>query len=121
MSLPKYIKDNANLTSQEEQMIGALFHREEFSKGHFLIKQGEICRHMFFLEKGFARYFYNSNEGKEITAWFFTQYDFLTALDSFYQHKPTNYYCVLHEDSIIYSIEYSDLEIILNKSNTMTN
>jgi CRP-like cAMP-binding protein len=121
MSLPKYIKDIVNLTSQEEEVLGALFHREEFSKGHLLIKQGKICRHMFFLEKGFARYFYFSNEGKEITAWFFAKYNFITALDSFYQHKPTNYYCVLLEDSIIYSIKYSDFEEIFNKSNNMAN
>ena len=121
MSLPKHIKDHVNLTSQEELEIGNLFHREELSKGHFLIKQGEICRHMFLLEKGFARYFYYSNEGKEITAWFFAEYNFLTALDSFYQHKPTDYYCVLHEDSIIYSIKYSDFEEIFNKNHTMAN
>jgi CRP/FNR family transcriptional regulator, anaerobic regulatory protein len=121
MSLPKFINDIVNMTSQEEQVIGTLFHREEFSKGHFLIEQGKICRHMFFLEKGSARYFYYSNEGKEITAWFFTTYNFITALDSFYQHKPTDYYCVLLEDSIIYSIKYSDFEEIFNKSNKMAN
>jgi CRP-like cAMP-binding protein len=115
------MKDIVNITSEEEQMIGAMFHREEFSKGHYLIQQGKICRHMFFIEKGFARYFYNSSEGKEITAWFFADNNFLTALDSFYQHKPTDYYCVLLEDSIIYSIKYTDFEEIFNKSNTMAN
>jgi CRP/FNR family transcriptional regulator, anaerobic regulatory protein len=119
LSLPTYLKDIVNLPPLEEQEIGNLFHRQEFSKGHILIQQGEICRHMFFLEKGLARYLYYSYEGKEITAWFFAENDFLTSIDSFYQYKPTNYYCVLLEDSIIYSIKYSDFEEMLGKSHTM--
>ncbi len=119
MSLPLFIKDIVNLPPQEEQEIGKLFHGEELSKGHLLIRQGEICRHMYFLEKGLARYFYDSLEGKEITAWFFAENDFLTSLDSFYQHKPTNYNCALLEDSVIYSINYSDFEVMLRKSPAM--
>jgi CRP/FNR family transcriptional regulator, anaerobic regulatory protein len=121
MGLPQFIKDNVNISSQEEQEIGSLFHREEFSKGHFLIEQGKICRNMFFLEKGLARYYYYSEEGKEITAWFFAEKQFITALDSFYQHKPTDYYCLLLEDSIVYSIKHPDFEEIFYKSHTMAN
>ena len=119
MNLLQYIKGVVNLTSQEEQEIGTLFQQEEFSKGHFLFQQGDSCRHIFYMEKGFARYYHNSYRGKEITAWFFAENTFVTALDSFYQHKPTNYYCELLEDSIIYSIKYSDWEEMLNKSHAM--
>jgi hypothetical protein len=39
------------MTSQEEQEIDTLFQREEFSKGHFLFQEGDICHHIFFLKK----------------------------------------------------------------------
>jgi CRP/FNR family transcriptional regulator, anaerobic regulatory protein len=120
LSLPKFIKDIVNLSPQEEQEIGSLFQREEFSKGHVLFQPGDICRYMYFFEKGLARYYHYSTEGKEISDWFFAENDFLTALDSFYQQKPTGYYCVLLEDSIIYSIPFSDFEGIFNKSVTMS-
>lgn len=119
MSLPQHIKKYVNLTSQEEQEIGNLFHRKELSKGHLLFKEGDICRYVFFLEKGLARYYHNSDDGKDITGWFFAENQFITAMDSFYEHKPTNYYCALLEDSIVYSINYSELEELLNKSHAM--
>ena len=49
--MPHYIKDTVNMTSQEEQEIDTLFQREEFSKGHFLFQEGDICHHIFFLKK----------------------------------------------------------------------
>jgi CRP-like cAMP-binding protein len=120
LSLPQHIKNHVNLTSQEEQEIGKLFHREEFSKGHFLFHQGDICRHAYFLEKGLARLYHNSSKGKEITDWFFAENQFIAALDSFRKHKPTNFNCVLLEDSIIYSIKSSDFEEMIDKSHAMT-
>ena len=107
------------MTPREEQEIGELFHREEFSKGHFLFQQGDICRHVFYLEKGLARYYYYSDKGKDITGWFFLENQFLTAMDSFYEHKPTKNYCVLLEDSIVYTINDFEVEEMLTKSHAM--
>jgi CRP/FNR family transcriptional regulator, anaerobic regulatory protein len=119
LSLPKFIKDNINLTSQEEQQIGKLIYLEEFSKGHLLFKQGDNCRNIFYIEKGLARLYHYSVEGKEITDWFFVENDFTTAIDSFCKHKPTYYYCELLENAIIYSIKYSDFEEMFKTSNSM--
>jgi CRP/FNR family transcriptional regulator, anaerobic regulatory protein len=120
MGLPQYIKDFINLPPKEEQEIGDLFRRENYSNGHVFFQPGDICRHVYFCEKGLARFYHISSDGKEITDWFFAENDFLTALDSFYQHKPTDYYCVLLEDSVIYSITFSDFEEIFNNNTTMS-
>ena len=78
-----------------------------------MFSQGEVCRQMFYIEKGLVRIFYNSNSGKEITTWFSKENTFITSIDSFYQHKATQYNCELLEDSVIYSISYSDLETLI--------
>jgi CRP/FNR family transcriptional regulator, anaerobic regulatory protein len=119
LNLPQHIKNFVNLTSEEEQEIGSLFHRKELPRGHLLFQQGDICHHAYFLEKGLARYYYYSDKGKEITGWFFAENQFIAALDSFRKHKPTNNYCELLEDSIIYSISYSHFEEMINKSHAM--
>jgi CRP-like cAMP-binding protein len=119
MSLPHYIRDVVNMTSLEEQEIGTLFKREEFSKGHFLIQEGSICRNVFFIEKGLVRVYRHSDEGKEVTAFFMPENTFVTALDSFYQQKPTNYNFVLLEDSIVYSISQSGVDEMLKKNHEM--
>jgi CRP-like cAMP-binding protein len=107
------------MTSQEELEIDTLFQREELSKGHFLFRQGDSCRHVFFIEKGLVRIYRNSDMGKEVTAFFMPENTFVTAIDSFYEHKPTHYNFVLLEDSIVYSISYSNWEEMLAKSHAM--
>lgn len=119
MNLPPFIKSIADLSPQAEQELSSVFHKEEFPKGHFLFRQGEVCRHIFYIEKGLARIYYNTSGGKEITAWFFAENSFLTAHDSFYQHKPAPSYCELLEDSVVYSLKYTDMEEMMNENHAM--
>ena len=115
MELLQHLKLIGVSESFEEEFANVLT-RKELSKGAFLFQQGEICSHMFYIEKGLARIFYNSYSGKEITAWFSADNTFITVIDGFYNHKPTNDNCELLEDSIIYSIKYSDLQLLLHSS-----
>ncbi len=119
MSLPSKIKDISNLPSQSEEALSAVFQRDEYPKGHLLFRQGEVCRHIFYIEKGLARIYYNSSNGKEITAWFFAENSFLTAHDSFYQRKASPAYCELLEDSVVFSLKYTDMEKILNENHEL--
>ena len=119
MNLPPYIKNIARISTQTEEAIRVIFKRDELPKGHFLYKQGEMCQHIFYIEKGLARVYYITDKGKEITQWFFADNSFLTAVDSFYHHKPTIVYCELLEDSIVYSLKYSEMEAMLNENHDM--
>jgi len=119
MHLPPNIKSIANLSPQTEENLSAVFQRDEFPKGHLLFRQGEVCRHIFYIEKGLARIYYNSSNGKEITAWFFAENSFLTAHDSFYQRKASPTYCELLEDSVVYSLKYTDVEAMLNENHEL--
>jgi len=115
MDLPLYIKNIAKLTAENEEELKEVFKREEFPKGHFLYKQGDICRQIFYIEKGFARVYYYSKSGKEISTWFPFENSFTVAIDSFYQHTPTLYNCRLLEKSVVYSMKHSDFENMTNK------
>ena len=70
-------------------------------------------------KKGLARIYYNTRSGKEITAWFFAENSFLTAHDSFYQQKPAPSCCELLEDSVVYSLKYTDMQAMLNENHDM--
>jgi len=109
----------ANLSPVAEEKLNELMQREMLPKGHFLFRQGEVCRHIFYIEKGLARVFYNSSSGKEITAWFFAENSFLTAHDSFYQHNSSPSNCELLEDSVVYSLKYTDMEVMLNENHDL--
>lgn len=101
-----------NFSEKSGTEITDVLLREELPKGHFLFREGELCRKIFLIEKGIARIYY-SLEGKEVTAWFSEENSFLTAIDSFSQNIPTRDNCELLEPSIIYSVDYAQLDAML--------
>jgi CRP/FNR family transcriptional regulator, anaerobic regulatory protein len=114
MELSEYLKNIAKLSDSLEDDLKNLFEPKEFSKGDHLFKQGVICQHLFYIKKGLVRVYYYPGSGKEITAWFSAENTLVTAIDSFYYRKPTHDNCEVLEDSVIYPINFSELEIILN-------
>lgn len=116
MKIPDFLKKNVSLSIQTENDIIAAFKREELPEGSYLFKQGSFCQRIFFIEKGMARFFYLTESGKDVTAWFFTENSFLTTIDSFYHNRPTDDCCILLEDSIIYSISFDDFRYFLDNN-----
>ncbi|MCD8236187.1 MAG: Crp/Fnr family transcriptional regulator [Prevotellaceae bacterium] len=85
--------------------------RLELPKKHLLIRGGTIDRHVYFIEKGFARS-YVLYEGKEITIWFSREGDFTFAMQDLYHNKPGYEYVELLEDSILYAIPVKELNVL---------
>lgn len=75
---------------------------KKYAKGDVILSHGEICRHIYFVHKGFIRIFYFKN-GKEITEWFADEKQFFFSIISYFEAKPSNL--------IIEAIE--DCEIIM--------
>ena len=114
MELSEYLKNIAKLADSFEEDLKKLFEPKEFFKGDHLFRQGELCRHLYYIKKGLVRVYYYSDNGKEITAWFSAENSLVTAIDSFYHHSPTRDYCEVLEDSVVYPINFSEWEKILN-------
>lgn len=91
------------------------FVREDFPKKKQLLREFQYCRKLYFLEKGTVRTFYH-HEGKEITSWFYNEGNFVSSWHSFYSQKPSFEYIETLEDSVLYSIEYSEYQKLLNTS-----
>ncbi|HPB03216.1 MAG TPA: Crp/Fnr family transcriptional regulator [Bacteroidales bacterium] len=114
MELPEHLIQQTRLSQENVNVAIAQFERHDWPKGHALFNEGEICDRIFYIEKGFGRFSNISEAGKEITTWFFPDQSFLTAIESFYNGKPAETTCVLNEDSVIYSITYSQYNQLLN-------
>lgn len=90
------------------------FKQVVFSKNEYLITEGKICRHLYFLEQGALRGFYNL-DGKEITHWFAFENDFVTSFHSFITGEPAVENIQLLEGSILWSISKESLGSLLNQ------
>jgi CRP-like cAMP-binding protein len=83
-------------------------------KNEYLVREGKICRHLYFLQQGALRGYYNL-EGKEITHWFAFENDFVTSFHSFITEQPAVENIQLLEGSIFWSINKEQLSRLLNE------
>lgn len=97
----------------EEVMLH--IHHLEFPKSYFLLKSGKPCKHLWFMIRGAVRYFYTSDQGKEMNTWFSLDEQIITDTTSFVTQQPAQESIQLLEDSEMYSIEYEALQALLQK------
>ena len=83
--------------------------KEEFPKGHVLVKEDTTCNYFYFIEKGLTRTYY-WKDGKDITDWISAENDFACSIISFITRKPDRRTIELLEPSTLYSLSYDQLE-----------
>lgn len=76
------------IDSDERLYYSKLLTIENFKKGDFLLKAGEICRNVFFINKGLCRTFFLNSKGEENTFHFTLENGFVTDYESFLAKQP---------------------------------
>ena len=84
------------------------------AKNEYLLTEGQVCRHLYFLQQGALRGFYNL-DGKEITHWFGFENDFVTSFHSFTTREPSVENIQLLEGSILWSISKDTVSDLFNE------
>lgn len=68
-----------------------------FRKGEALLKTGELCKSIFFIESGYCRAVY-SHEGQELNTNFYFENELATNIRSLKQEKGSEYAILAEED-----------------------
>ncbi len=110
-SLLAYIQIYHQLSAEAVCAIEDNFEKILLSKNDFLLQEGKICKHLYFLEAGAVRGFYNV-DGKEVTHWFGFEDTFVTSFHSFITQKPALENMQLLEGCVLWKIEKSKLETL---------
>ena len=85
--LLNHIKNYYPLSEEAQIALQDCFEQVVLSKNEYLLTEGKISRHLYFLEQGALRGYYNL-DGKEITHWFGFEDDFVTSFHSFITQEP---------------------------------
>jgi len=101
------------LSTEAQNALQDCFEKISLSKNEYLLKEGQISRQLYFLEKGALRGFYNL-DGKEITHWFGFENDFVTSFHSFITRQPAVENIQLLESSTLWSISKERLVNLYN-------
>lgn len=100
------------LTEISETSIDKLFeiaNPKQFEKGINLLKEGQICKKIFFVEKGLLRTFYNKDDGNEINTNFTFEGNFATNLKSLSSSTLSDTSIKTSEPTFIYEFDKDQL------------
>jgi CRP-like cAMP-binding protein len=80
--------------------------RKTFKKGEFLLRQDEVCRFSYVIEKGIARKYYLS-DGKEITTELFFDSDIAVSLVSYTIQNPSKEFIQAITETTVLETDYN--------------
>lgn len=92
-----------------------LFKRQEIPARSILLREGEVSKHAFLIEKGCLRTWFN-NDGRDITTQFFFEGEGVSSIESIRTNQPSFYSIESIEPCIIQSISKEDLAFVLDNS-----
>lgn len=94
-----YLKQNAGFSEEEFQQLTAVLKTKNVEKGAFLLQPGEVCQHIFFVEKGLLRSFSIGETGKEHIIQFAPENWFLGDHGSTYFDRPSDFFIEAIEET----------------------
>lgn len=109
-----YISKLPNLNNEEWLAVEKCLKVKHLKKGEHIIKQGEICNHVSYINKGFVRV-YMSADGKEISTGFMMQDQYISAYESFLTRQPSNENIDVLQDTELLQLSYDDMQKVFEK------
>lgn len=99
-----YLK-NAGISAADADHLYASLEKKRFNKGEILLREGELCQHSFFVEKGLLRSYTLGEDGKEHLIQFAPENWFIMDRSSVYFNDPSEIYIETVEDSEVVFID----------------
>ena len=94
--------------------LGCIIQEARFKKRSFLLKAGQVCTNIYFIQTGLIRS-YTTHGNKQRCSWFMKEGDIIISIKSFYNQARSIEYIQALEDSTLSYISFSNLEKIYRK------
>ena len=114
-TLTTFLKDNAAINADVLKDIISKQKRMHLQKGIFVLQEGEICKHSFYVEQGLLRYYSIDEKGKEHIIQFAPEGWFVGDRESMFFNRPSQFFIQSLEDSNVVMID-EDLICTLSKA-----
>jgi len=115
LKLLQNIGDQFNISPALVEQIFKNLKISTFAKGDILLKEGNICKHVYFIHKGALRFFYINENGNDITHWFAFEGDFITEVNSFYTQASSSFYIETMENCELIAFSLEKIQLLSDK------
>lgn len=107
--------NNLSLSTEELTTFLSFLTTKTIKKYDHFIKEGEICNHVAFVNKGLIRFYFNK-DGKEHVSDFKLAGEWISNYGSFLSREKSLFYIDAMEDTELYLLSYDDLQKIYSIS-----
>jgi CRP-like cAMP-binding protein len=91
---------------------------KEIPRGEYLLRQGEICRNLFFINEGLIKAFF-FKEDKEFILRFFAEDVMFTMFESYVTQTASPYMLITLEPVKVTTISYEQMELLCKKHHSV--
>lgn len=116
-----FMKRIMGMNDADIQLLLPIIQYRKIKKHEFLLKEGEVCKHVYFLTDGFFRMFYVDNNDNEINYRFANKNNFVVDFQSFLLQKPAHFYWQAMQNSILVALPHADIHRIYASSAAWNN
>lgn len=99
----------STMTHEELDILESVLVPMKFAKNEMILREGEVCRYIYYVEKGLVRQFY-FKKGKDITEYLAVEGNIVMCLESLFREEPTQLQIKAIEPTVIYAIPKAKLE-----------
>lgn len=97
------------LPREQLPLLAEIVTRYQYKKNQIILPEGEVCRAIYFIEKGMARQFYFKHD-KEVTEHIADESEMLFCIESYMLEEPTKLMIEAICPTIIWTISKAGLE-----------
>ncbi|MBP7358756.1 Crp/Fnr family transcriptional regulator [Xylanibacter oryzae] len=101
----------STMTLDELSLLESILVPMKFSRGQLVLKEGEVCHYIYYVDRGLVRLFYFKND-KELTEHLQVEGNIVMSIESLFKERPTKLQIEAIENSIIYGLPRQSLEEI---------
>jgi len=106
--LVEKMKEISPMSEKSIRLLCANYHAQMLRKGQILLKEGQQCRYIYFIENGLLRTYYIKN-GREISLNFAFEDSFVSNLKSFLSERSSEYNISASEDTAVWKFSREQL------------
>lgn len=99
----------STMTHDELDVLESILVPMKFQKGEIILKEGDVCKHIYWVVKGLVRQFYFKN-GKELTEYMAAENTICMSIESLFKEEPSHQQMQAIEPTIIMAMPKDKLE-----------
>jgi CRP-like cAMP-binding protein len=108
------IESFTHVSNEDFEQLAAVMHEKQLNRGEVILKEGQVCKHYYFIIKGCIRSF-SIKEGREVNVNFYFEDDVACDFSSFRNEEPSEFYMVAMENCTVFCASKAEaLPVFIN-------